>query len=157
MRSFLRILLTLTGLFCLTGTQPCRTPPENVMIIRGLAVFAAQPYRSFLKIFRSRVALFPESSAHGSIFFKNCHLATRTFFEILSSVCDHFLELPACDPLFYGKVRVTVRSCRIGKWIQRMGAVAPIPPRARSAASEGASPRRNRNTGLLADYVICLM
>jgi len=85
MRSFLRILLTLTGLFCLTGTQPCRTPPENVMIIRGLAVFAAQPYRSFLKIFSCGVALFPESSARDPLFFKNPQQLSRSFSGIFSS------------------------------------------------------------------------
>jgi hypothetical protein len=54
-----------------------------------------------------------------------------------------FPELSGRDPKFSGKERVAVRICLVLNLIQRMGAVAPIPPRARSAtAPDGAPPRR---------------
>jgi hypothetical protein len=57
-----------------------------------------------------------------NVFFRNSPLATRSFQR---------------------KVRVDVRVAGLWKRIQRMGAVAPIPPRARSsAAPDGAPPRR---------------
>jgi len=73
---------------------------ENLMIIRGLAIFAAKP-----------INLFQKSSAAESFFFWNPQLVTRTFLEIHSSVIDLFLELPARDPEFKKKERVAVRIC----------------------------------------------
>jgi len=63
---------------------------ENLMIIGGLADLAARPYRSFSKIFSCRVVLFLKSSAMISKIFRNLQLMTRSFFEILSYVINHF-------------------------------------------------------------------
>ncbi|WP_232385585.1 hypothetical protein [Methanoregula boonei] len=60
-------------------------PSENLMIIRGLTVFAAKPYRSFLRIFSCVGALFPEFSARDPLFFENPQRPSRSFFEIFGS------------------------------------------------------------------------
>jgi hypothetical protein len=60
------------------------------MIIRGLTVFAAKPYRSFLRIFSCVGALFPEFSARDPFFFKNPQQHDRSFSKIFISGFDHF-------------------------------------------------------------------
>jgi len=52
---------------------------EDLMIFRGLSVFAAKPYRSFSK-----------SSAAELFFFRNPQHMTRLFLKILNSVIDLF-------------------------------------------------------------------
>jgi hypothetical protein len=49
--------------------------------------------RSFFEIFSSWPALFPEFSAADPIFFLNCQLATPSFFEILSTMVELFLQM----------------------------------------------------------------
>jgi hypothetical protein len=44
-------------------------PSENMMIIRGLADFGAEPYRSFFEILGNRMTDFPESSAPAPLIF----------------------------------------------------------------------------------------
>ncbi len=79
-----------------------------------------------------RGLLFPESSASGPIIFRNPQQRDRSF-----------LELPARNPKFLEKsAGWPYGSAWLWKWIQRMGAVAPIPPRARSSAAPDGAPQR---------------
>jgi hypothetical protein len=59
--------------------------------------------RPFSGILRNRSALFSKSSATEPAFFRNSQELIRSFFEILSNLIDHFLELPACDRKFSKK------------------------------------------------------
>jgi hypothetical protein len=100
--------------------------------------------RTFLEILINLSAFFPESSARDAIIFWNPQLTARSLLPIRSSRFDLFSGSSAREPMFSGKVRVGSYEAP-GLWerIQRMGAVAPIPPRARtSAAPEGTPPRR---------------
>ena len=85
--------------------------------------------RSFLKI-------------AGAFFFRNHQQAARSFLEILSSVIDLFWNCQLEPEVSRKKSGWPYGSAWLWKWIQRMGAVAPIPPRARSSAAPDGAPQR---------------
>ena len=89
---------------------------------------------TFSEIFRSEADVFSKSSARDPFFFLNPQLLIRSFCGIFNSRTELFSKCPT------GSYRIVQI---LG--IMIMGADAPIPPRARSAAApDGAPPRRSR-------------
>jgi len=72
-----------------------------MMIIRGLADFGAEPYRSFFEILSNRMTDFPESSAPAPLIFQNPLLLSHIFFKIFSSCPALFYKSSAAEPKFF--------------------------------------------------------
>jgi hypothetical protein len=103
----------------------------------------------FQESLAAEVRIFGDLRLLSCAFFQNQQRVSKIFLEILRCLFDLFQNSSTNDPHFSGNLRVgSVRSGLCCGDI--VGAVAPTPPRARSAAApDGAPPRRE-------GIVICL-